>query len=269
LAASLRAHLSGPQGWIGPLPVSAALQSTQQGLQCRLGCTLGSELPAVVDIDGKRFTQRFPPGAPVLQFTLAAGATLPFGAFDSVVIRAATLEVTVDGLRGLALSNDQGALDARRAFLPFGAEPVVGSRLLIGCPEALGKPLHRLLLNLRWQGAPEHLGSWYSGYRDQARVANGIAARLDWLGPLGEPQQLAVSDLMQRSGGVTQLQPLARLPTPADRNGDRGRLLRDSGLRRLAQQARRELWHLPQVRAGGGATRPCRVARQPEPDAGG
>jgi hypothetical protein len=257
LAASLRAHLSGPQGWIGPLPVSAALQSTQQGLQCRLGCTLGSELPAVVDIDGKRFTQRFPTGAPVLQFTLAAGATLPFGAFDSVEIRAATLEVTVDGLRGLVLSNDQGALDARRAFLPFGAEPVVGSRLLIGCPEALGKPLHRLLLNLRWQGAPEHLGSWYSGYRDQARVANGIAARLDWLGPQGEPQQLAVTDLMQRSGGVTQLQPLARLPTPANRNGDRGRLLRDSGLRGLAQQARRELWHLPQVRAGGGATRPA------------
>ena len=61
--------------------------------------------------------------------------------------------VEVQGLTTLALENDNGSLNPKKAFQPFGPQPVVGSRFLIGCPEAPSKTLDDLAVHLHWQGA--------------------------------------------------------------------------------------------------------------------
>lgn len=77
----------------------------------------------------------------------------------------AKLEVTVLGLENLLLRNDEGLLAAKKPFEPFGVVPAVGSRLYIGHPEVVGKPLTSLQFNLTWMGVPDQdLGAHYARY---------------------------------------------------------------------------------------------------------
>ncbi|MBQ0946126.1 baseplate J/gp47 family protein [Ideonella sp. 4Y16] len=179
VAAGLQAWLSGPKGWIGPLQP----QVSAHGSGWRLVLVLSPDQPAVVAHQQALHLSAFPDGTPVLQLLLAPGVELrpglsPWAALEGLRLQAATLQVEVQGLRGLALENDHGALDPKKVFMPFGAQPVPGSRLRIGCPEALAKPLQSLSLTLDWHGAPASLSSWYAGYQERSRIADGVAARL-------------------------------------------------------------------------------------------
>ncbi len=241
LAASFQALLSGPKGWIGPLPVTAALQ----GDALSLGLTLAAAQPAVVDHDPALHLQRFAAGVPVLQLLLKPDAPLAFGAFDGVSLRSAQLLVAVQGLRGLTLEADAGTLDAKKAFLPFGPQPVAGSRLLIGCEEALSKRLTALELKLRWHGAPDDLLAWYAGYRHRARLSNGVSATLTWQDASGASRSTPPLDLMQRTAGVTTLGPAVAPVGPAWSAGGRVHALHTGGALAVRGLARREVLRHP------------------------
>lgn len=77
----------------------------------------------------------------------------------------AQLAVTVRGLENFKLQNDEGVLSAKKPFEPFGMVPAVGSRLYMGHPEVVGKPLSSLQFNLTWMGVPDtDLGRHYARY---------------------------------------------------------------------------------------------------------
>lgn len=83
---------------------------------------------------------------------------------SQLALVAAHVAVQVSGLQALYLQNEDSSLEAQKPFEPFGSQPSVGSRLLFGHPELLGKPLQQLRLKLDWLGAPSNLGSHYSAY---------------------------------------------------------------------------------------------------------
>jgi len=68
-------------------------------------------------------------------------------------------------------------LNPKKAFQPFGPQPVVGSRFLIGSAEALSKRLTGLKVRLEWQGAPADLSTHYANYGTSA-MDNGVSATL-------------------------------------------------------------------------------------------
>lgn len=201
LAGSFEAHLTGSKDWIGAYGVHGSLA----GDLLSFAIELPPGEPAVVDHDPAIHLQAFPAGLPVVQLLLKPNAAFGYASLTGLTVRSVQLTVGASGVRGLALENDQSTLDAKKAFLPFGAHPVVGSRFFIGCPEALAKRLTELSVRLVWQGAPASLSSWYAGYANAGRFANGVSATLTWQDASGSATTTAPLDLMRRTDGATTL----------------------------------------------------------------
>lgn len=204
IADGLQAFVTGGKGWLGPYALTGALS----GGRLTLGFAVPDGEPAVVDYALALHGQAFASALPVVQLLLRPEAAGDYAALAKLRVDQAGLTVAVDGLKTLNLENDFGALNPKKAFQPFGPQPVKGSRFMVGCAEALSKQLTDLKIRLRWQGAPGNLGTWYSGYGNAASVANGVAARLVYQDRSGSETTREL-DLMQRADGVTTLSPNA------------------------------------------------------------
>ena len=84
----------------------------------------------------------------------------------TLLLLCAHVKVQAKGLRPQKLQSDDGVLDAQKPFLPFGATPAAGSRLLIGHTELVGKKLDELDFYIKWMGAPASLKAHYENYAD-------------------------------------------------------------------------------------------------------
>lgn len=221
IASSLDACVSGPQGWLGPYAVSGS----KAGGLVVLTFTVPADDPQVVDCDPALHGAAFATTLPVVQFVLRPGAAAHPGALAGLRLDRAQLAVRVRGKRDLELENDFGSLNPKRSFQPFGAQPRAGARFLIGCSEALAKPLSSLSIALGWQGAPASLRDWYAGYGRVDRIADGVRASLVYQDGAGTRTR-SEQTLVPRIDGVTTLSPTApRAP---------GKLARERRLGRLA-----------------------------------
>lgn len=204
------AYVTGPKGWVGPLDVGAA----RSGDTLSLDFTLDPGSPPVVDFDLEAHVQDFDADAPVVQVLLKPGAPLRYLDLADLCVSSVRIHVDVDGLKSLALENDDGSLNPKKAFLPFGAQPIKGSHFFIGSAEALSKRLASLRVKLTWQGAPANLVSHYKEYKHFTRMANGLKADLVYEDRGGEAKS-AVVDIMDRDdSGTTTLVTDAPAPTP-------------------------------------------------------
>lgn len=198
-ASRFDAWFTGPKGWLGPLALSGSLA----GDVLTLRATLGPALEAVVDHDPALHRHAFPAALPVVQLLLKGEADdRPLA---GITLVAAQLAVDVSGMRSLLLESDDATLDPKKAFLPFGTQPAVGSRLHVGCAEALGKPLTALTLHLTWQGAPPDLHDWYAGYARRGRLRSGVSASVTWQDANGTAHRSAPVTLLPRHAGPTTL----------------------------------------------------------------
>ena len=208
LAGKLHAYVTGATGWLGPYPLSGSLA----GATLRLDFSVATDEPPIIDYDPAVHGGAFAAGAPVVQLLLRSEAAADYASLAGLRVDQAALRVTVAGMRGLSLENDHGALNPKKAFQPFGPQPVKGSRFMIGCAEALAKQLTDLKIALRWQGAPASLSAWYASYPSVGLMNNGVSARLVYADRSANTTSREL-DLMARSDGVTTLSPGS--PPPA------------------------------------------------------
>nr|VFK36498.1 MAG: Baseplate J-like protein [Candidatus Kentron sp. SD]VFK77818.1 MAG: Baseplate J-like protein [Candidatus Kentron sp. SD] len=82
---------------------------------------------------------------------------------QGLVLVNAHLDVSVDGLGELTLENDDGTLDAKKPFEPFGSSPAVGFRFMLGHAE-LCKKLDSLKFNIQWMAPPADMATQYKNY---------------------------------------------------------------------------------------------------------
>lgn len=201
LSACFEAWLSGPKGWLGPFSANAKLT----GNWLTLSIDLPDTAPAVVDYDAAVHGPSFTAQGPVLQVLCKRNPQLGYGGLAKLSLTKTKLAVTVSGLTSLTLENDGGSLNPKKAFLPFGAQPVRGSQFYIGCEEALSKRLTGLQLQLVWQGAPDKLDVWYKDYKatpaSTGMKANRANARLAYRDRSGQIKT-GGWNLMERKGGV-------------------------------------------------------------------
>ena len=193
-AASFEAHLSGPSAWLGPLALTASLD----GDLLTLTIPVGSSIAAIVDHDPAVHLHDFPARLPVIQCLLKPTAALGYRTLASITLASAQVTVTATGIRGLLLDSDEATLSPKKAFLPFGAQPVVGSRFHVGCAEALGKALTSMTLNIGWQGAPADLFSYYDHYSKRNQMNDGIGATATWRDVTGAAHTTRVVTLLPR-----------------------------------------------------------------------
>jgi len=154
--------LTGEKGWLGPYPLAAG---QVVGGVLTLAFAVPAADGAVVDYDPKVHKYSFAAAAPIAQFRLDPdGSTGYFDASGALLTRA-NVRVTVSGITTLTLESDAGALNPKKAFLPFGPQPIAGSRFMVGCEEALSKKLTAATLSIEWQGLPAAgLADLYSKY---------------------------------------------------------------------------------------------------------
>jgi hypothetical protein len=91
------------------------------------------------------------------------------------------IHVTVCGVQNLVVQNDDGLLNAKKPFTPFGAKPVVpdfdvfhhfpgpganliGPNFYVGSAEVFLKKWERINVNLNWKGRPSHMHKYYLAY---------------------------------------------------------------------------------------------------------
>jgi len=209
LAAAFTAWLTGPKGWLGPFSLSGALASNK----LTLSATIPASEQAIVDFDAAIHGHAFATQSPVLQLLLDPDAALHYRDLEELTLSRGRITVSVDALRQLTLENDYGSLDPNKAFQPFGAQAVKGSRLMIGCEEALSKYLLSLNVKMTWQAAPPNLYDWYLNYSHRADMSNGVTAALVYQGKSGQTSSTTLDLMARDSDGTTLLSPDAPPPS--------------------------------------------------------
>jgi hypothetical protein len=209
-ASAFQPFLTGPKGWLGPFNTSAVLQNHGPTHRLTLTFSLQPTDPAVVDYQSAIHAQALSAQAPVAQLILQPGAELRYADLESLSISVARITVEVNGVKNLVLENDNGGLNPKKAFQPFGPQPVVGSRFMIGCEEALSKSLTDLHIDLTWLAPPPNLQTLYADYSQKNRLSNGITARMVYQDRSGQISSAALDDILMRNPlGVTRLSPSA------------------------------------------------------------
>jgi len=173
----LECFVTGEKGWLGPYDIDA--QFTPDPLTLKITCSVPAADAAVADYDPQKHRHAFTARAPVMQVLLKEDPPHRYAVLRSLQLDTVTLRVEASGLRSLQLESDTGPLDPKRAFQPFGAQPVAGSRFMVGCPEALAKRLESLTLELHWLGLPGDFFTHYDGYPSRpAATAFSVKAAL-------------------------------------------------------------------------------------------
>lgn len=175
---ALSCEISTPGGFVpcalatpmyGSYATLAAVTSPRElaGLQLRID--LDETHDAVTALPEKDAAYASP--YPILRLMLQPLYSVEDGQYRAAYAELATLQlgaahlrVRASGLRNLKLQNDETALDAKKPFEPFTNQPAVGSRLLLGHPEVVGKTLDELSIRLQWMGAPNNPVGYYAIY---------------------------------------------------------------------------------------------------------
>ncbi len=163
----LECFVTGEKGWLGPYALDAEFPAATT---LKLTCTVAPGEAAIADYDAAKHEHAFAARAPVLQILLKDGQPHGYELLRALRLKSAALRVEASDLRALQLESDSGALDPRRAFQPFGHQPVIGTRFMVGCPEALSKRLVQVTLKLHWLGLP-------SGFALARTSTVGVALR--------------------------------------------------------------------------------------------
>ncbi|MGZ8190785.1 MAG: baseplate J/gp47 family protein [Methylococcaceae bacterium] len=125
--------------------------------QLRLKIKLDGADPAITPYVAKTHGFNFSTDLPVLLFKPAHRdkADFLYSALQAITVQQIDLDVDVQGLKTLAVSNDFGPVDTAKPFQPFGATPAKSSSLVIGSREAFQKKLSTCTINVVWQVEPK------------------------------------------------------------------------------------------------------------------
>ena len=140
-----------------------------------------------------------------------------------IVIAEVVLAVSVRGITTPRVQSDEGPLDPKKPFAPFGARPAVGSRFHVAHPELVGKPIRQVAFHVEWMGTPPALetagkNGHYANYKGQGAFLIRISAldnRLEV--PLGDSIRLFDARDAARSRTLS-----VATDAIAARTGDRG-----------------------------------------------
>jgi hypothetical protein len=183
LLALFEGSLSGEKAWL-PLNLTPRLT----GNRLVLTGTLPAREKAVVGWSAALPGEAFPTAWPVLRVRIPASA---YGFWRQARVESLRLRVDVRGAAGLRAENDLGPVDPRKAFQPFGPQPVPGSAFILSGEELRTKTLDRLDLQLTWLNPPPRLGAHYRhypGWKSLTNASFGATLRVD--GAVGQPVAL-------------------------------------------------------------------------------
>lgn len=136
--------------------------------------------------------------SPVIKILLNESMGLEyFNTIENLEILKINIESTVTNYRNISASNDSGAIDTSKPFLPFGNYPKNGSSLFITNKSLASFNLKSLSLNIDWANLPDNQGGFREYYNEYPTIVNNntFAAKLsilindDWI-PIESNRQI-------------------------------------------------------------------------------
>lgn len=121
--------------------------------------------------------------SPSLKITLNSAqdgrkAKVPYPLYKNLQLVRSDLQVSVEGIKGLILENDNGDLNIKKPFEPFGNQPQVGSRFSFLNKEIVKKRVKTLSFGFDWMGLPKNMATYYADYPEVTGKNFTVAVRL-------------------------------------------------------------------------------------------
>jgi len=161
LESAFEVFVTGEKNWLGPYVVTPSLTDDDVlGFEV----TVPETEKAVADYDAAIHGYTYNASAPIVQVLLRTGDGIGYLDFENVTLQSAAIAVEVESIASLTLESDGGALDPKKAFLPFGPQPGKGSRFMVGYDEAFSKKLSEIKIGVQWKDAPASFSSHYQHY---------------------------------------------------------------------------------------------------------
>jgi Baseplate J-like protein len=183
LAKTLQFRITGEKAWLTPDSQSVKINATQNTMEFEL--VYEGQNPPIVAYNASVHAETFVTQWPLLQIALdTTNFAEYYEYFRTLNLVFAQLEVCVTSMKTLNIQNDEGELDVRKPFLPFGQMPTPGSAFYIGNAEAFGKSLTSLRINVEWFDAPMKFADYYKDYKLTAQTSSPITANTDFTAKL-------------------------------------------------------------------------------------
>ena len=131
----------------------------EPGLTITITLTLNEQVPPIAPLADQK--DRIQTRWPILHIV---PDVKKYPVFQPLLLERVTVEVDVKRITQLTLQNDDGVLDAKTPFEPFGFSPVVGSSFYFAHPELCSKKLKTLSIDIDWMGVPDDLKKHYKAY---------------------------------------------------------------------------------------------------------
>jgi hypothetical protein len=224
----LQVQYTSDKGW-STISGPSITYSTNSGNKLNITFTLQPDAPPILPPDEKVLLTAYPVKDPILRILFNQQQQYDlrnrrwYDLLSHTTVTGADINVTATGLKQVLLGNDDGPVDAGKAFFPFGSIPKTDGSFYVGNDEAFRKRLTALSLKLEWQGLPANFQDHYAAYNPDPPINNSSftvkAQKLDNGNWAELPAVVQALPLFQESGNkllpdnVLQLDPTA-LPLP-------------------------------------------------------
>ncbi len=166
----MSAYFTGEKGWIGPVDCKVdSLFINGTDISSTLSFELKADDELVTDYNAEIHGNTYETTNPLMQVLLNKNASkYSYGSLQSLQLKSIKVEIDVKGVKELDLENDQGKINYKKPFMPFGTEPVEGSTFYVGSEEIFSKNVDSFKLNVAWKNVPDDdLASYFNGYADK------------------------------------------------------------------------------------------------------
>ncbi|MBE9586606.1 hypothetical protein IM792_19310 [Mucilaginibacter sp. JRF] len=159
--------ITGEKGWIGPKTLPAKITSADNKVfTITVTFTVNADEPAVTVYNKAIHGGEFDTTKPIIQLLVNnQKADFGYSNLSSAELMDATITAEVTGVKGIDIENDQGSLDAKKSFKPFGSLAEKNSNFYIKHDEAFSKRLKEFSLDVEWKNIPAaQLGDYFKNY---------------------------------------------------------------------------------------------------------
>lgn len=141
--------------------------------------SLNNNKPPVVPFEvGNPIRQQFNSNFPIFKFVLNHSSNpYLYGVFKTLKLVEYRIKVDARGINNLILKNNEGSLNPKQPFFPFGVRPSIGSNLFIGSHEVFHKKLDTLNLEFLWIDLPTHSDGFQGQYQQYVAPYTSIDYR--------------------------------------------------------------------------------------------
>jgi hypothetical protein len=156
----LKVSCTGEEDWIECSIIEfEAIKGTKK---IELSVGLSEDDAPVVNLDEEIHESTLQISQPVMKLTFTN--PIDYSDLSTLKLQKTDLNVRAEGIRDIELRNEMGILDSSKPFMPFGANPKIGSKLRLYCEEMNRKPVKKIDFHLQWLNAPPNFSHHYRHY---------------------------------------------------------------------------------------------------------